>query len=132
MWHRARAAYGFKPAQMIKLAFCVCALLSGRGGAAAQRCAEELEKQLQRPRPSAPYTGHPGAGNSITHRQTPCSTYTQGTNAIQALTHTSLRNQFCILGTEWSHMNRWLKLCEIRLWALTMIELITADAFDND
>uniref|UniRef100_A0A3Q2QSX3 Acetyltransferase component of pyruvate dehydrogenase complex n=1 Tax=Fundulus heteroclitus TaxID=8078 RepID=A0A3Q2QSX3_FUNHE len=48
----------------------VCALPAGRGGPAGPGRTEESEEQLQRPRPAAPHTGHPGAGNSVAHRQT--------------------------------------------------------------
>lgn len=54
------------------------ALPASGGGPAAQRRAEEPAEQLQRPRPAAPYTRHPGAGNSVTHRQTACCAYSQG------------------------------------------------------
>lgn len=49
-----------------------------RGGPAAQGWTQELEEQLQRPRPSTAHAGHAGAGHSVAHRQAAGSAYAQG------------------------------------------------------
>lgn len=75
------------------------ALPAGGGGPAAQRRAEEPAEQLQRPRPAAPYTGHPGAGNSVAHRQTACCARSQGitaSNKCSGLENLYLKRPFLV------------------------------------